>query len=163
MWWSDRRIALLGLLALAGCGFTPVYGPGSTARALRDSVQITAPETVEGYRLLQALRDRLGDSTGTAYDLSVTLDISEVAAATTPDGSTTRYTLPGRASYVLTTLAGITLTQGTVDSFTSYSATGTTVATSTAQADARARLAQLLADQIVARLAIADLSPPLTP
>ena len=159
MWWSDRRIALLGLLALAGCGFTPVYGPGSTASALRNQTTITAPETVEGYRLLQALRDRLGDSIGTAYDLSVTLEISEVAAATTAEGSTTRYTLPGKANYVLRNLAGFTLAEGTVSSFTSYSATGTTVATTAAETDARARLAAILADQIVTRLAIADLTP----
>ena len=159
MWWSDRRIALLGLVALAGCGFHPVYGPGSAAGILLGHVQITAPETVEGYRLLQALRDRLGDSIGTAYDLTVTLDISQVAAATTAEGSTTRYTLPGKANYVLRNLAGFTLAEGTVSSFTSYSATGTTVATTAAETDARARLAAILADQIVTRLAIADLTP----
>jgi LPS-assembly lipoprotein len=159
MWWSDRRHVLLGLLALAGCGFTPVYGPGGTASALRGQVQITAPETVEGYRLLQALRDRLGEAGTPAYVLSVTLTISEVPAATTAQGSTTRYTLPGSASYTLTTADGAPLAQGTVDGFTSYSATGTTVATSAAQVDARARLAQLLADQIVTRLSVADLSP----
>ncbi len=159
MWWSDRRAILLALTALAGCGFAPVYAPGSTASQLRDQTAITAPETVEGYRLLQALRDRLGDSSSPAYALQVTLSISEVAAATTAQGSTTRYTLPGTATYSLTTLAGTALAQGTVDNFTSYSATGTTVATSAAQTDARARLAQILADQIVTRLSVADLSP----
>ena len=162
MWWSRRSI-LLGLLALAGCGFTPVYAPGSTASTLRDRVQITAPETVEGYAMLQGLRDRLGNAATPAYALTVMLDITEVAAATTTAGSTTRYTLPGTASYMLSNLAGFTLAQGTVDSFTSYSATGTTVATRSAQADARERLAQLLADQIVTRLSVADLTPPLTP
>jgi LPS-assembly lipoprotein len=159
MWWSDRRTALLALAALAGCGFTPVYGPGTTASTLRDQVQITAPETVEGYRMLQALRDRLGDSTAPAYGLRVTLDITEVAAATTEEGSITRYTLPGTATYALTSVEGTPLAQGTVENFTSYSATGTTVATSTAQTDARARLAALLADQIVTRLSVADLTP----
>lgn len=158
MWWS-RRSTLLGLLALAGCGFTPVYAPGSTASTLRDRVQITAPATTEGYVMLQALRDRLGDATTPAYDLTVTISITEVAAATTPAGSTTRYTLPGTASYTLTQMDGIPLVNGEVDSFTSYSATGSTVATSAAQADARARLAQLLADQIVTRLSVADLTP----
>jgi LPS-assembly lipoprotein len=158
MWWS-RRSALLGLVALTGCGFTPVYAPDSTASALRDSVQITAPATVEGYALLQALRDRLGNGAAPNYALTVTLDITEVAAATTPAGNTTRYTLPGKATYNLTTLEGTPLVSGAVDSFTSYSATGTTVATSTAQADARARLAQILADQIVTRLSVADLTP----
>lgn len=158
MWWS-RRSTLLSLLAVAGCGFAPVYAPGSTASTLRDAVQITAPETVEGYAMLQALRDRLGNAATPAYALTVTLDITEVAAATTTAGSTTRYTLPGKASYALTTIEGSPLVSGTVDGFTSYSATGTTVATSTAQADARARLAQLLADQIVTRLSVAALTP----
>jgi LPS-assembly lipoprotein len=159
MWWSDRRSILFAFAALAGCGFTPVYAPGSTASRLRGQVQITAPETVEGYRLLQALRDQLGDSAAPVYALTVTFDISEVAAATTAEGSTTRYTLPGRATYALSSLAGAVLAQGSVDSFTSYSATGTTVATSAAQADARARLARILAEQIVTRLSVADLSP----
>ncbi len=163
MWWSDRRTILLSLSALAGCGFAPVYAPGSTASTLRNQVQITAPATGEGYVLLQALRDRLGPAAAPAYALSVTLDITQVAAATTPQGSTTRYTLPGTASYTLTAIDGTPLVNGTVDSFTSYSATGTTVATSTAQADARARLAQILADQIVTRLSVADLSPQLNP
>lgn len=157
MWCYSRR-AFLGLTTLAGCGFTPVYAPGSSASMLRGQVQITAPETVEGYRLLQALRDRLGDSTSPAYALQVTLEIGEVAAATTAQGSTTRYTLPGRATYALATLDGTSLAQGTVDSFTSYSATGTTVATSAAQTDARARLATILADQIVTRLSVTPLT-----
>ena len=159
MWWSDRRTILLGLTALAGCGFTPVYGPGSTASTLRDRVQITAPATIDGYALLQALRDRLGNSAAPIYDLSVTLTITEVPAATTPAGSTTRYTLPGSASFILSGQNGTPLVTGTVDSFTSYSATGSTVATSAAQTDARARLAIILAEQIVTRLSVADLTP----
>ena len=159
MWWSDRRSALLGLLALAGCGFTPVYGPGSTASALRNQTTITAPETVEGYRLLQALRDRLGQADDPAFTLTVALEITQVAAATTAEGSTTRYTLPGTATYALTGLAGAAITSGSVDSFTSFSATGSTVATSAAEVDARARLAAILADQIVTRLSVVTLTP----
>ena len=45
------------------------------------------------------------------------------------------------------------MTSGTVQSFTSYSATGSTIATLAAQRDARARLMQILADQIAQRLA----------
>lgn len=159
MWWSDRRIFLLALTALAGCGFAPVYAPGSTASALRDRVQITAPATVEGYALLQALRDRLGNSTAPAYALTVTFQFTEVPAATTTAGNTTRYTLPGSASFTLSGQNGTPLVTGTVNSFTSYSATGSTVATSAAQTDARARLAVILADQIVTRLSVADLTP----
>jgi LPS-assembly lipoprotein len=44
-----------------------------------------------------------------------------------------------------------------VDSFTSYSATGSTVAGLTAKEDAGRRLMVILADQIVARLMVAAL------
>ena len=44
------------------------------------------------------------------------------------------------------------LLSGNVDSFTGYSATGTTVATRAAERDAYERLMTILADQIVTRL-----------
>ena len=44
------------------------------------------------------------------------------------------------------------VTGGRVESFTSWSATGSTVAGLTAEEDARLRLMRILADQIVARL-----------
>ncbi len=164
MWSSEpskipRRAALIGLAALAGCGFTPVYGPGSTASQLREQVRISAPATAEGYRLLQALRDRLGRASSPTYDLTVTLDFTQIAAATTAAGSTTRYNLPGSANYVLTDRNGAVLAQGAVDSFTSYSATGTTVATSAAETDARDRLAIQLAELIIVQLSVIDLTP----
>ena len=66
---------------------------------------------------------------------------------------TTRYSLNGSADFRLTDAAsGATVTEGQVSSFTSYSTTGTTVATLTAEYDARQRLARMLADQVVTRL-----------
>ena len=47
---------------------------------------------------------------------------------------------------------GRQITSGTVEAFTSYAATGSTVATQAAEDDARARLAVLLADMIVTRM-----------
>ena len=48
MSWFDRR-AFLGApgaagLALAGCGFTPAYGPGGAAGALTGAVALSEPE-----------------------------------------------------------------------------------------------------------------------
>ena len=42
--------------------------------------------------------------------------------------------------------------QGEVSSFSSYSTEGTVIATNAAHADARGRLAVMLADQVVTRL-----------
>ena len=69
------------------------------------------------------------------------------------DRITTRYSLNGSADFTLTdATTGATVTKGQVSTFTSYSTTGTTVATLTAEYDARQRLARMLADQVVTRL-----------
>ena len=66
---------------------------------------------------------------------------------------TTRYNLLGRVEYALRDLqTGAVVLTGQADSFTSYSASGTTVATQAAQRDAEARLMVILADQILNRL-----------
>jgi len=63
----------------------------------------------------------------------------------------TRYDLAGRAPWRLSDASGRVLAEAEATAFTGYSATGTTVATRTAEADARARLMALLADAIVTR------------
>ena len=61
--------------------------------------------------------------------------------------------MTGAVNFVLTDSAsGAERAKGTVESFTSYSASGTTVSTLAAERDAESRLMRLLADQIVARL-----------
>ena len=151
-----RRSLLLGTLALGGCGFTPVYGPDGPALALRDSVTVEGPDTVDGYQLRQHLQDQLGRATAPAYTLSVTLDITEDSGAITADGTISRFTLTGQSTYALRASGSETvLAQGSVDSFTSYAATGTTVATRSAADDARDRLTRILADLVMTRLVIA--------
>ncbi|HCQ58330.1 MAG TPA: hypothetical protein DIU10_10575, partial [Sulfitobacter sp.] len=54
-------------------------------------------------------------------------------------------------------LGGQIVTSGKVESFTGYSATGTTVATRAAELDAQERLMVILADLVVSRLYAADL------
>lgn len=152
MWSPDRRHLLLGLAALSGCGFTPVYGPGGAIR-LRGTTQITTPDTVAGFRLRSRLEERLGPAQATRFALTVSLEISTDNVAISEDGDITRITLPGIARYQLTGDAEpIT---GEVQSFTSYSTTGTTVATQAAAEDAEARLAVILADLILVRLTAA--------
>jgi LPS-assembly lipoprotein len=89
------------------------------------------------------------------------LSVETVSAAVTPGGAITRYDLVGRAPWRLTSPGGAVLAQGEATAFTGYSATGTTVATTAAEADARGRLMALLADAVVTRLLI--LPPSLLP
>ena len=155
MSWS-RRGVLLAALALAACGFAPVYGPGGTGTRLQDKVRTADPRTPDDFAFAARIAERLGPD-GTRYELDWRLRIAVVPQAITPDEITTRYSLNGTASYVLTEIAsGRTVARGQVSSFTSYSTTGTTIATLAAEQDAHTRLARLLADQVVTRLLALD-------
>ena len=155
MWWS-RRGVLLAALALAACGFAPVYGPGGTGTRLQDKVRTADPRTPDDFAFAGRIAERLGPD-GTRYELDWRLRIAVVPQAITPNEITTRYSLNGTASYVLTEIAiGRTVARGQVSSFTSYSTTGTTIATLAAEQDAHKRLARLLADQVVTRLLALD-------
>jgi len=139
-------------LALGGCGFTPIYGSGGTASALQGAITYQTPSTVAGFRLRSRFEDRLGAPNFPRFTLAVTLDIDIDSVALSEEGDITRFTLPGTANYALRDQSGTAVAQGTVNSFTSYSATGTTVATQAAAEDAEARLAVILADLIITRL-----------
>jgi len=151
----SRRSVLLGALALSGCGLAPVYGTQGTATPLRDAVAVTAPETVAGYRLRARFTERLGHVGAARYFLVVTMTQVPTPATITTAGDTTRFNLVGTANWTLSDAAGAELATGMVETFTSYSATGSTVATQAAETDAEARLSAALADLIVARLIMA--------
>lgn len=163
MWSPDRltrRAALLGALALSACGLTPVYGPGGPGTRLFGKVRPRDPRTFQDFAFNRRLAERLGPDKATSYDLDYRLSIGIVPQAITTDEVTTRYALNGTADFALTDAAGRVLAEGRVSNFTSYSTTGTTTATLTAEGDARERLAFMLADQVVTRLLAAAASLP---
>ncbi|WP_238368089.1 LPS assembly lipoprotein LptE [Mesobacterium pallidum] len=161
MWWFDRptrRAALaLGLCAAgAACGFAPAYGPQGGASRLSGQVVVSAPADRAGYLLGQRIEERLGFAATGPYTLTVTHDVSRSGLGTGGDGRTTRYQLVGSARYSLREgTDGPVLAKGTVDDFTGYSATGSTVATLAAVRDAEERLMVILADKVVDRLLMA--------
>ncbi len=155
-----RRAALAGMLALAACGFTPAYGPGGTGSKLFGQVRAADPDTIDEFEFASRIAERLGPDRDAAYGLDYRISLGVVPQAITRDEVTTRYSLNGSADFTLTEQAsGRQLVTGRVSTFTSYSATGTTVATLTAEYDARKRLSQMLADQVVTRLLAANLAP----
>ncbi len=147
----DRR-SFLGLALLAGCGFTPAYGPAGGGQALTGAIRAAEPDDKNAFDLVQRLEERLGRSQAARFDLDYAITTKAIAVGVTPDASITRYNLTGAVTWVLADAAGAKLAGGTVDSFTSWSATGSTVAGLTAERDATLRLMRILADQIVARL-----------
>jgi LPS-assembly lipoprotein len=99
------------------------------------------------------LEQRLGLATAPRYVLRVTQTQGRRSAAIADDGDTTRYNVTGTARWALHDATTNTqIESGQVDSFTSYSATGSTTATQAATADATARLSVILADMIADRL-----------
>lgn len=155
MWSSDRRnfLFLLGAGALAGCGFAPAYGPTGGAAGLLGRVRTDAPKTRDEFTLVRRLAERLGPVETPRYRLAYGVGTGVLGQAITPDGATTRYSLTGEASYTLHDAGtDAVLLTGRVNSFTSWSATGSIVATDAAEEDAHRRLMRLLADQIVTRL-----------
>lgn len=150
---SDRRAVLLSLLAAGGCGFTPVYGPGGSAEALRGRIAFDDPDDRMGFVLVRQLETRLGVPSDPLYRLSASIRRGQERIAVTSQGVTNRFQIMGRVDYaVRDERSGRRLTSGSVRNFVSYSATRTTVATRAAEADAEERLMRILADQIVSEL-----------
>ena len=155
----DRRTVLLMPLAVAACGFQPVYGPAGAGTALRDRVRVDDPDDNDGYVLTREIETALGRSTTPAYGLALTVATTEDGLAIDSEGDIDRYNILGTVAYALRDLAtGRIITSGQVENFTGYSATGTTVATLASRQDAQERLMVLLAQQVVTRLYAADLA-----
>lgn len=151
----DRRTFLLMPLALAACGFEPVYAPGGSGSALYGRVEVSAPNTVESYLLVQNLEQQLGRSAGSVNDYRLDVQVSTVTrgAAITTTNETQRYTIDGSAQYALRSNAtGQIIASGSVADFVSYSAAGSTVSTLADERDAKERLMVILSSQIMNRL-----------
>lgn len=153
---SDRRSFLLltaASLTLAGCGFTPVYGPNGSGTALLGQTVVDAPTDNQTYLVVRELEDRLGRTSQGKYALSVGIVTEQRSIARTISGVTSRYDILATATFALRDLnTKEVLTSGKVENFTGYSTTGTTVDTLASEGDAQDRLAVILTDQIMAQL-----------
>ena len=149
----NRRLFLLTPLALAACGFQPAYGPSGPAQGIQSSIRVADPSDKNAFDLVERLEERLGRPKADRFDLTYTIKTTATGVGITPDNAITRYNLNGTIDWALTNrTTGTRVTGGQVKSFTSYSATGSTVAGFAAQEDAARRLMRILADQITARL-----------
>jgi LPS-assembly lipoprotein len=143
---------------LVSCGFQPVYGPGGTGGKLQNQIRVAEPQDRNGYLLVRRIEERLGRADAATYQLNLTLQTREEGLGIDPDGNIDRFNLIGVAGYVLIDAqTNAQVTSGTVNSFSGYSATGSTVETLASERDARERLMVILGDQIVARLLSAPL------
>ncbi|RMH46759.1 MAG: hypothetical protein D6688_04270 [Alphaproteobacteria bacterium] len=157
MWWPDRRRVLVGAVALAtvlaGCGYTPAYGPDGTSAIGRGAVAVEQASDRRTFLLREALIQRLGEPSSPAYALGLEVEVVAEGLGITANNEITRYQLVGTARYTLRDLAtGSVATSGQVTGFTGYSTSASTVGGVVARRDAEERLMTILADRIAARL-----------
>ena len=155
---------LLSLTLLAGCGFTPAFGPESDARMLRNAVVFQEPADLNGFDLVTQLERRLGVASTSLYRLNYSLQVSRKTVGINAEQEINRYNINGTANYTLIDAeSGETLTAGSVSSFTGYTSgatdatvspplTNASISTLAARRDANSRLMVILADQIVTTL-----------
>jgi len=155
-----RRIALVPmLLLLAACGLHPLYGGGggSEVSGLLRSVEIAPIAGREGWLVRTKLVDRLGE-TGSApahYRLDVTLDDNITSYGLRADRAATQERRTLRARYQLVDLSnGSVVLDETAGSDASIDVVSSEYATVAAEQTALENLSGIVADQIVARLAI---------
>ena len=119
------------------------------------------PVNQAGFGFVKQIEARLGRVKDRDYDLTYDITTISDGVGITPDGAITRYNLTGTVTWTLTqNAAGVRLAGGQVTNFTSYSATGSTVAGLTARQDAARRLMVILADEVVARILAASVRFP---
>ena len=145
--------------ALSGCGLRPLYGGGSSspvAAAFR-SIDVAPIEGRVGWLVRNDLVERLsaaGDSPAT-YRLEVELDDNITGFGIRGDRAVTRERRTLRARYRLVELAsGAVVLDATSGSDAGIDVVGSEYATVAAEQTAAERLSEVVADQIVARLAL---------
>lgn len=149
----DRRSLILMPIALAACGFSPAYGPGSPAAGLQGRIRVAEPKDKNAFDLVERLEERLGLPSNAGFDLTYAIRTQANQVGITPDNTIQRFHLTGSVDWSLIEMeTGDRVTGGRVETFAAYSATGSTVAALAAEEQAGVNLMRMLADQIVTRL-----------
>ena len=153
-----RVLALALMLLLGACGLQPMYaggGSGSVATGLR-AVQVAPIPERAGWLVRNALVDRLGGEPGEpSYRLEVELDDDLTGFGIRGDSAVTRERRTLRARYRLVELStGLVVLDATAGSDAGIDVVSSEYATVAAEQTAQERLAQVVADQMVARVAL---------
>ena len=153
------RLALVPLVALAlsACGLRPLYSGGSRGPVATtlSRIEVAPIEGKAGWLVANALRDRLQRSAEPPlYRVEIRLDDQLTALGIRRDDTVTRERRSLRARYQLIDVAGGTvLLDATAGSDIGLDVVGSDYATLAAEESALERLAPIVADEIVARLA----------
>ena len=150
---------LVAAVALGGCGLRPLYGDGSlspVAVTMR-SIAVAPIPGQSGWLVRNKLVDRLGDrgSSTPAYRLDVALDDNITAFGLRSDRAATQERRTLRARYQLVdTRNGMVVLDATAGSDAGIDIVSSEYATVAAEQTALENLADIVADQIVARVGL---------
>ena len=163
-----RALALLILTAplIAGCGLRPMYAGGASGRVATSLAAISVAPIPEraGWLTRNALIDRLGpvENKSAPYRLEVELDDDISGYGIRGDRSVTRERRTLRARYrLVNATTGLVLLDDSAGSDAGIDVVSSPYATVAAEQTALERLAKVVADQIVARLALYASSRPI--
>lgn len=153
-----RAIALAALLALSGCGLRPMYAGGASGAVASSlsAIQVAPIPERAGWLVRHALIDRLGgEAENPTYRLEVELDDDLAGFGIRGDSAVTRERRTLRARYRLVELGtGQVVLDATAGSDAGIDVVSSEYATVAAEQSAQERLTQVIADQMVSRLAL---------
>jgi LPS-assembly lipoprotein len=154
----NRALAVLLCFFLAACGLKPMYAGGSSGAVASGlgAVQVAPIPERAGWLVRNALVDRMGGEAGDpTYRLEVELDEDLIAFGIRGDAAVTRERRTLRARYRLVDLkTGEVVLDATAGSDAGIDIVSSEYATIAAEQTAQERLAGVVAEQIIARLAL---------
>lgn len=148
----------IAVLALGGCQLQPVYAGGSSGPVATtlSSISVSPIEGQVGWLMYNKLKDRLSNSSSgeARYRLDVKVDDDIVGFGIRGDRAVTRERRTIRARYQLVEVStGAVVLDATAGSDAGIDVVSSEYATVAAEQTAADRLSDVVADQIVARLA----------
>lgn len=155
-----KRVGILaGALLLSACGLKPMYAGGAGGQVARGlaAVEVPAIEGKAGWLVRNALVDRLGAAGAAAprYRLDVRLDEKLEGLGLLSNDAIGRERRTLRARYQLVdTVTGAIVLDATAGSDAGIDVVSSEYATIAAEQTALENLAKVVADKIVARLAL---------
>lgn len=156
-------LMLVGTMALAACGFTPMYGAredGASVAADLGAVEVAAiTDAGRPYRLGQLMENDLADRFyrggvgAVRYRLELGLERTREGFAFRPDEAVTRVGLRLDARYrLIETETGNVILEDSAQAYNSFDVVQSDYATLSAEKDMEARLVKDLGQRITARL-----------
>ena len=139
-------LALVSIVGLSACGFTPLYGDAGAGSSL-SRIAVTTQDDRLGYRVREQLEDALGrdGSQAPLWRLQTVLEQSRKPLGRRIDDTATRYELTVRGAWTLTPTSGGSTVAGVETVTTTYAAADQPYAAIAAQQDGEERAAAELA------------------